>query len=530
MLYAKIDNIAWPQKPAEAQIDVLLDGSRSITSLDEYATLVVSPHRQDFTVCFLSRISQDKRELNHMVVEKSHSVSHGTLLKYSPSSSEKMCSSDTKYSSKLNQALVHPFEKSGHLDMRFPNDIDHSQVTNDLQGLNIKNISSASQMKSDCFVSDNLTSQEVATRNENSEITKCNSEDNEQKSKLSIGHSDNAESISFIHNNERCSEKLIGQPNGHCFNTDSVSNRKAHHPLMSFSDDCPDPHDISSISRSSTPDGLRTTVDLNVTLLHNNLSGSFQRQMLDHRQRTNSPTQYTSSPYDADIGLLSEKSHRIQKQDVSLSGSFLGNQKTQSHHKESTGKTKMMHIVCSNLGKDNSFSSTVNNSGRVTDNSFELETSVVPTKDSVSHEPHKPDFSNTTKFPSQKGSSLDLTSSADKTLKTLYKPPDKSKHLDKIDAGSDPTNGADNTTRKVYFKAASTYIPSQTQADERHGTVPLLKGCSFNESGTNREEHNNERQCKCSYTWTTKHCSTNDCPILWAHPLKLVLEGVDLTS
>ncbi|BFZ00322.1 hypothetical protein BsWGS_03360 [Bradybaena similaris] len=529
MLYAKIDNIAWPQKPGEAQIDVLLDGSRSITSLDEYATLVVSPHSQDFTVCFLSRISQDKRQLNNTAMQKSHSISHGASLKSSPSSSEKMCSSDSKYSSKLNQALVHPFEKSGHFDMRLPSNIDHSQVTNDLQELNFKNISSASQMKSDCLVSDNVTSQEVAAQNDSSEITKCNTEDNEQKSKLSREHSDNAESIYFIQNNETCSDKLISLPDRHCFNTDSVSNGKVHHALMPFSDDCPDPHDISSISRSSTPDGLRTTVDLNVTLLHNNLSGSFQRQMLDRRQRTNSPTQYTSSPYDADIRLLSEKSHRIQKQDVSLSGSFLGNQKIQSHHKESNGKTEMMYIECSNLGKDNSFSSTDNNSGRVTDNGCELETSVVPMKDPVSHVPHKPYFSNTTKCPSPKGNCPDLISNADKTLRTLYKPQDFV-HLDEIDAGSDPTNSADNTAREIYFKAASAYIPFQTQADKGHGTVPLLKGYGLNECGSNREEHYNERQCKDHYMWTTKHCSTNDCPILWAHPLKLVLEGVDLTK
>ncbi|XP_070213066.1 uncharacterized protein C5orf34-like [Littorina saxatilis] len=60
-LYAKIDKVAWPKTPKETNIEVFEDGSRRAVSSDEYASLVLTPHGQDFTVCYLSRISEDVR-------------------------------------------------------------------------------------------------------------------------------------------------------------------------------------------------------------------------------------------------------------------------------------------------------------------------------------------------------------------------------------------------------------------------------------------------------------------------------------
>ncbi|XP_062612767.1 uncharacterized protein C5orf34-like [Saccostrea cucullata] len=61
-LYANIKEAAWPKTVDECEIDYLPDGSVRLLSADEYASLVLSPHKQDFTVCYLSQISTEPRK------------------------------------------------------------------------------------------------------------------------------------------------------------------------------------------------------------------------------------------------------------------------------------------------------------------------------------------------------------------------------------------------------------------------------------------------------------------------------------
>ncbi|XP_052271990.1 uncharacterized protein C5orf34 homolog [Dreissena polymorpha] len=62
-LYANIREIAWPKEVTEECTEVCQDGSVAITSKDEFASLVLSPHRQDFTICYLSHLSDDKKKV-----------------------------------------------------------------------------------------------------------------------------------------------------------------------------------------------------------------------------------------------------------------------------------------------------------------------------------------------------------------------------------------------------------------------------------------------------------------------------------
>ncbi|XP_053404672.1 uncharacterized protein C5orf34 homolog [Mercenaria mercenaria] len=59
-LYARIKEIAWPKVATGENTEILEDGSVCITSEDEFASLILSPHRRDFTVCYLSLLSKEK--------------------------------------------------------------------------------------------------------------------------------------------------------------------------------------------------------------------------------------------------------------------------------------------------------------------------------------------------------------------------------------------------------------------------------------------------------------------------------------
>jgi hypothetical protein len=61
-LYANIKEAAWPRSADDCEIEYLPDGSVRLLSGDEYASLVLSPHQQDFTVCYLSQISTEPRK------------------------------------------------------------------------------------------------------------------------------------------------------------------------------------------------------------------------------------------------------------------------------------------------------------------------------------------------------------------------------------------------------------------------------------------------------------------------------------
>ena len=79
-LYADIEQSAWPRDSKKSNIEHLPDGGIRIFSVDEYASLVLSPHRQEFTVCYLSKLGQEvqrrhKQSSSHLSTSGSASSS-----------------------------------------------------------------------------------------------------------------------------------------------------------------------------------------------------------------------------------------------------------------------------------------------------------------------------------------------------------------------------------------------------------------------------------------------------------------------
>ncbi|KAL4220206.1 hypothetical protein ACF0H5_020614 [Mactra antiquata] len=63
-LYARIKEIAWPKTCTPQNCVKQEDGSISITSVDEFGSLILSPHCRDFTVCYLSLLSEYNKTSN----------------------------------------------------------------------------------------------------------------------------------------------------------------------------------------------------------------------------------------------------------------------------------------------------------------------------------------------------------------------------------------------------------------------------------------------------------------------------------
>ena len=64
-LYAKIKEIAWPKSAEKRNCEILQDGSVRITSQDEFGSLILTSHQRDFTVCYLSLLSQEKAKTRY---------------------------------------------------------------------------------------------------------------------------------------------------------------------------------------------------------------------------------------------------------------------------------------------------------------------------------------------------------------------------------------------------------------------------------------------------------------------------------
>ncbi|XP_064615401.1 uncharacterized protein C5orf34 homolog [Liolophura sinensis] len=70
-LYSNIVEAAWPSTTDDAE--VLQDGSIRLTSQDEFASLVFSPHGRDFTVCYLSKTSTCPPSSQLAIPKRQHS-------------------------------------------------------------------------------------------------------------------------------------------------------------------------------------------------------------------------------------------------------------------------------------------------------------------------------------------------------------------------------------------------------------------------------------------------------------------------
>ena len=56
-LHTDVNEIAWPNSAAEAELCLLPGGNIKMVSADEYAAITLAPHQQYFTVEYLAKVS-----------------------------------------------------------------------------------------------------------------------------------------------------------------------------------------------------------------------------------------------------------------------------------------------------------------------------------------------------------------------------------------------------------------------------------------------------------------------------------------
>ncbi|XP_046568879.1 uncharacterized protein C5orf34 homolog [Haliotis rubra] len=93
-LYTDIKEVAWPKTGDRSWAEHLPDGSIRIFSVDEFASLSLSQHKRDFTVCYLSKISQEPVK-NKSVSSSRRSASCNSSQNKSGNDSQKLISSGT---------------------------------------------------------------------------------------------------------------------------------------------------------------------------------------------------------------------------------------------------------------------------------------------------------------------------------------------------------------------------------------------------------------------------------------------------
>lgn len=151
-LYANIKEAAWPKSLEDCEIDYLPDGSVRLLSADEYASIVLSPHKQDFTVCYLSQISSEPPKPKRNRHQKTN---HKTKSSNKPSECRKETLEATLRSSsfhKDDELNIHSSSHRGsHPGQGFEEgglDADESLSKPACSELNISPISMASSLRS----------------------------------------------------------------------------------------------------------------------------------------------------------------------------------------------------------------------------------------------------------------------------------------------------------------------------------------------------------------------------------------------
>lgn len=79
-LYAKITNVAWPKGTEHSNFEYMMDGGVRLISEDEYASIVLSPHKQDFTVCYLCGVSPDSPRQKLHTIKQQQTKSASTCI------------------------------------------------------------------------------------------------------------------------------------------------------------------------------------------------------------------------------------------------------------------------------------------------------------------------------------------------------------------------------------------------------------------------------------------------------------------
>ena len=246
--------------------------------------------------------------------------------------------------------------------------------------------------------------------------------------------------------------------------------------------------DISSISRSSTPDGLRTTIDSDASLGTHDGSGLVLVQACPrevYRQRHSSPTHFTSSPYEEPNKIKVRCNNGLPHVggEGALGGSYLDDDPfCEDGSVEDGGLDK---TVCEEDPPPEELSRTVIGE--------ESEQVASPPLQQMSVEAHitTPAPGIPVDNPMQTGVATDAINSGVRS--GIYR--------------------ADSATTQMSY-------PSQARDSEFVEHHPELSRDT--ESLAGAEKMQQKSQCQSLYVWTTAHMSRNACAPAWVHPLKLV--------
>ncbi|XP_055868957.1 uncharacterized protein LOC106057163 isoform X2 [Biomphalaria glabrata] len=513
-LYSKIDRIAWPRDLAKVDVEILPDGSRRITSLDEYASLIVSPHGQDFTVCYLSQISRERKSTKNVFAQSSKSAS--SFCGMSKISFEKLKNEPSQKDLRPKEAIVHPFEscQSFSYDNELVNNNNSNILSTQTESTSVKMGAKSSfehGCKPDNFMP--VTSSESST------------------SRSSPPHTNNTVLLNSINSIENVTFDVAtnqkDNQNIHDFysKTGLVQSRDIFMDTH-FNMNSPSAQELSSISRSSTPDGLRMTIDSDATLIQDNtlISNTASGNM-----KAAQPSQFTSSPND---DVIQYKKKIIDS--GSLNGSFLENCPSLQHDGSASHENRNKVKVSPEIGTE-SFSATLQNDAHASA-ALENISNHVNQVNIASDEDHikiaqKLDFGDDVEGQSSSYARVcdcEANEINDDYLKGL-KTNNQSHNRLKI---TEPDHDGLRTT-KTDHEGLRTNEPEhdvlKMNEPDYHGlrTIQLdhnelrTTELDHNDLRTTELDHENRRQ----YVWLTKHISRNDCPTEWTIPLKLALGG-----
>ncbi|XP_067669599.1 uncharacterized protein C5orf34 homolog [Haliotis asinina] len=236
-LYTDIKEVAWPKTGDKSRAEHLPDGSTRIFSIDEFASLSLSQHKRDFTVCYLSKISQDPVK-NKSASSSRRSVSCNSSQNKSSDDSQELISAGSNQTlSKTSGCLKGDESECSGVGKMAPLDTGQSGPTTEM--------SNESDLKT-------VESVDVAT----------------DKEKIKQDRVDPAYT-------------RISTPTNFADEGDPGGGNKAVMPFGRTSmfrrygagstETSPATHDISSISKISS-EGLCTTIDVDVTVGHHALS------------------------------------------------------------------------------------------------------------------------------------------------------------------------------------------------------------------------------------------------------------------
>ncbi|XP_076454102.1 uncharacterized protein LOC143289122 isoform X1 [Babylonia areolata] len=428
-LYARIDQIAWGRTVEECHIEVFEDGSRRAVSRDEFASLVLSPHGQDFTVCYLSHISPD-------AVSTSSSVHHTSSHEHGVS-----FSSNPDCFSKPEDDDCGKGEDTG-------------LVESELAALDTTpGAGCEAAQNPDAYPQSNK-----AALNRN-----CNNSTPVNNIPLSEDTTVNASGVIL-------SDGTVSTPGRAAQHSDLQSS--------AFSVQ----HDISSISRVSSPDGLRGMVDCDDTLTLN-----------EDTAVKPPPPPLTDVLHSSPLSLANTQSCTGHRDTVSSVGANKARMEAEAVAQSSLSNSR--HATAQVLR-------------------------VAPVGRDEEH------ASSHVKEDNKGTSSTQSTKSvcAEKADKTQVSCEDPARERAPALQQSSTSNQKPVHTPQAYRGERKCSVSSRNRAP------PLpLAGSQDRHSGGGGEGGESWSGSRHHYTWVTQHISCNSCPPTWRHPLRL-LQQVDPTD